>query len=64
MRIRDLNPSARVLMIGMDADEGAFLRAVGAGVHGYLLHEASAADLIAAIRAVARREAVCPAQFC
>ena len=63
-RVRDLNPNAQVLMIGMDADEGTFLRAVRAGVRGYLLHEASAADLIAAIRAVARREAVCPSQFC
>jgi DNA-binding NarL/FixJ family response regulator len=63
-RMRDLNPNTQVLMIGMDADEGAFLRAVRAGVSGYLLHEASAADVVAAIRAVARREAVCPSQFC
>jgi DNA-binding NarL/FixJ family response regulator len=62
--MRDLNPNAQVLMIGMDADEGAFLRAVRAGVSGYLLHEASPADIITAIRAVARREAVCPSQFC
>jgi len=63
-RMRDLNPNARVLMIAMDADEGAFLRAVRIGVSGYLLHEASPADLITAIRAVARREAVSPPQFC
>ncbi len=63
-RMRDLNPNAHVLMIGMDADEGIFLRAVRAGVRGYLLHEASATDLIAAIRAVARHEAVCPSKFC
>lgn len=63
-RMRDLNPNAHILMIGMDADEGAFLRAVRAGVSGYLLHEASAANVVAAIRAVARREAVCPSRFC
>jgi len=63
-RMRDLNPNAQVLMVGMDPDEGAFLRAVRTGVSGYLLHEASPADLIAAIRAVARREAVCPSKFC
>jgi DNA-binding NarL/FixJ family response regulator len=63
-RMRNLNPNAQVLMIGMDADEGTFLRAVRAGVSGFLLHEASAGDLIAAIRAVARGEAVCPTQFC
>jgi DNA-binding NarL/FixJ family response regulator len=63
-RMRDLNPNAQILMIGMDADEGTFLRAVRAGVSGYLLHEASAADLITAIRAVARQEVVCPSQLC
>jgi DNA-binding NarL/FixJ family response regulator len=62
--MRDLNPNAQVLLIGMDADQGAFLRAVRWGARGYLLHEALAADLISAIRAVARREAVCPPQFC
>jgi DNA-binding NarL/FixJ family response regulator len=63
-RVRDLNPKTRVLMIGMGTDEGVFLRAVRAGVSGYLLNEASAVDVIAAIRAVARGEAVCPSQLC
>lgn len=63
-RVRELNPRAQILMIGMDADESAFLRAVRAGVSGYLLNEASAADLLAAIRAVSRHDAVCPAQLC
>ena len=62
-RIRDLNTSLQVLMIGMEADEGVFLRAVRAGVSGYLLNEASAVDVIAAIRAVVRGEAVCPCQL-
>lgn len=64
IRMRDLNPNAQVLLIGMDADECAFLSAVRAGVRGYLLNEASAADVIAAIRSVARGEAVCPSQLC
>ena len=63
-RMRDLNTHAQVLMVGMDVDESAFLRAVRAGVSGYLLNDASAADVIAAIRAVARGEAVCPPQLC
>lgn len=63
-RMQDLNPNTQILMIGMDADEGAFLKAVRTGVSGYLLHEASATDVVAAIRAVARHEAVCPPQFC
>ncbi|HXQ35366.1 MAG TPA: hypothetical protein VN843_15215, partial [Anaerolineales bacterium] len=48
-RMRDLNTHAQVLMVGMDVDESAFLRAVRAGVSGYLLNDASAADVIAAI---------------
>jgi len=63
-RMRDLNPKAQILMIGMDADDAAFLKAVRAGVVGYLLNDASAADVIAAIRAVVRGEAVCPTQLC
>jgi DNA-binding NarL/FixJ family response regulator len=63
-RIRDLSPNLQVLMIGMDVDESAFLTAVREGVSGYLLNDASAVDVIAAIRAVARGEAVCPPQLC
>ena len=63
-RIRDLNPNVRVLMIGMDVDECAFIRAVRAGVSGYLLNDASASEVINAIQAVARGEAVCPSQLC
>jgi DNA-binding NarL/FixJ family response regulator len=32
--MRDLNPNAHVLMIGMGADEGTFLRAVRADIRG------------------------------
>jgi two-component system, NarL family, nitrate/nitrite response regulator NarL len=63
-RIGDLNPRVQVLMVGMDADEGAFLKAVRAGAGGYLLNEASTLEVIAAIRAVSRGEAVCPPQLC
>jgi DNA-binding NarL/FixJ family response regulator len=63
-RIRQLSPNVRVLMIGMDADGATFLSAVRAGVTGYLLKEASALEVIAAIRAVSQDEAVCPPQLC
>jgi len=62
-RLLDLNPKVRVLMVGMELDESAFLKAVRAGVGGYLLNEASAVDVIAAIRAIVRGEAVCPSQL-
>jgi DNA-binding NarL/FixJ family response regulator len=63
-RMRDLNPNAQVLLVGMDEDEGAFLRAVRAGVGGYLLHEATAVDVVVAIQGLARRQAICPPRFC
>lgn len=63
-RIRHLYPNVQILMIAAEADETAFVRAVRAGIAGYLLRDASALKVIAAIRAIARGEAVCPPQFC
>lgn len=54
----------KVLMIGMDPDEEQFMTTVRAGVMGYLLKDASASDVVAAVRSVSRGEAVCPAQLC
>jgi DNA-binding NarL/FixJ family response regulator len=53
-----------VMLIGMEEDEKQFLKAVRAGVSAYLLNDASASDVVAAIRAVARGEAVCPPRLC
>jgi DNA-binding NarL/FixJ family response regulator len=50
----------RVVMVDMDADESTFLKAVRAGVVGYVLKDASAVEVAATIRAVASGEAVCP----
>ena len=54
----------KVVMIGMDCDEEQFLTTVRAGVTGYLLKEASASEVVAAVRSVSRGEAVCPQQLC
>jgi two-component system nitrate/nitrite response regulator NarL len=54
----------RVVAIGMDSDEKQFLAAARSGVTGYLLQDASASDVVAAVRAVFRGEAVCPPQLC
>jgi len=54
----------KTVLIGMDADEKQFMAAVRSGVTGYLLKDASASDVIAAVRAVSRGEAVCPPQLC
>jgi DNA-binding NarL/FixJ family response regulator len=54
----------KVLMIGMEEDESVFFKAVGAGAAGYVLKDASAMDVVTAIRAVMRDEAVCPPRLC
>jgi DNA-binding NarL/FixJ family response regulator len=54
----------KIVRIGMDADEDQFLAMVRAGVTGYLLKDASASDVVSAVRAVFRGEAVCPPQLC
>jgi DNA-binding NarL/FixJ family response regulator len=53
-----------VALIGMDADEEQFMTAVRTGVTGYLLKDASAFDVISAVRSVYHCEAVCPPQLC
>lgn len=54
----------KAVVIGMDADEEQFLEAVRCGVSGYLLQDASASDVVNAVRAVVRGEAVCPPHLC
>ncbi|HUO24459.1 MAG TPA: response regulator transcription factor [Candidatus Aquilonibacter sp.] len=62
-RIQEQRPNARVLMVGMDAREDDFLHAVREGAAGYVLRDASAAEVVAAIRSVGAGEAVCPPRF-
>ncbi len=54
----------RAVLIGMKPDEEQFLAAARAGVTGYLLKDVSHSDVIAAVRAVFRGEAVCPPKLC
>ena len=56
-------PELRIILIGVDEKEEDFLNAVRSGVVGYIQREASALDVINAVRAVARGEAVCPPQL-
>jgi DNA-binding NarL/FixJ family response regulator len=53
-------PDVRIVMVDMDMDPDTFLRAVREGVVGYVVKDASAAEMAATIRAVAAGEAVCP----
>jgi len=54
---------SKPVMVGMEEDEATFLQAVSEGVLGYVLKNASAAEIVRVIRAVASGEAVCPPQF-
>ena len=57
-------PEIKVVLFGMDEDAGAFLHAVRLGIVGYVLKDASAAEIIEAILAVAQGRAVCPPSLC
>jgi len=59
-RLQAAIPGLRVVMIDMDLDESTFLRAVREGVVGYILKDASAVEVAAAINAVASGQAICP----
>ena len=61
---RETGRAIKTIVIGMDAERAPLLEAVRCGVTGYLLKDASAADVTAAVRAVARGEASCPPQMC
>lgn len=61
---RDSSERLKVLLVAMDEDEQLFLRAVRAGAVGFVAKDASALDVVTAVRSVARGEAVCPARFC
>jgi DNA-binding NarL/FixJ family response regulator len=56
--------SCRIILVGMEPDEEQFIAAVRSGVTGYLLQDASASDVVAAVRAVSQGKAVCPPQLC
>ena len=53
-----------IVLFGMEEDPRDFLMAVQAGVVGYLPKNASTGDILAAVRGVAQREAVCPPKLC
>jgi DNA-binding NarL/FixJ family response regulator len=62
--VRAAVPGLKVVMIGMDPDREVFLRAVRDGIVGFVLKDASALEVAAAVRSVANNEAVCPPNLC
>jgi len=53
----------RRILVAMEDDSSHFLRAVRSGAWGYVLQDASAADVVNAIRSVAEGQAVCPPRY-
>ena len=61
---RDSVPDVGLVLIGMEHDAEQFVTAVRSGVSGFLLNDASASEIVSAVRSVARGEAVCPPDLC
>ena len=57
-------PGIKLLLFGMNEDPDMFLKAVFLGMCGYLLKDASAAEIVAAVSAAVRGEATCPPSLC
>ena len=53
----------KFILIAMADEPKQFLKAIRYGAVGYVLQDASAADVVNAIRAVGRGEAICPPQY-
>ena len=62
--LQEFIPGIKILLFGMDEDPNVFVRAVRRGIAGYVLKNASAAELLEALRTVAQGDAACPNQFC
>ncbi|MGA2098734.1 MAG: response regulator transcription factor, partial [Candidatus Acidiferrum sp.] len=63
-RVRQAAPEVRMLLVGMTEDETEFFQYVRAGINGYLPRDASAEDVLEAMRAVQAGEAVCSGALC
>jgi DNA-binding NarL/FixJ family response regulator len=58
--IHEVAVRTRILMIGMEDDQEMFLKAVQAGAEGYLLRDASAKQILAAVHRLKQNAVVCP----
>lgn len=62
--LRNAIPGLKIVMIGMNPDKEFFLQAVREGIAGYMLKDASAVEMAAAVRSVANNQAICPVELC
>lgn len=57
-------PDVKLVMIGMEADGQHFLRSIREGAMGYIVRDASALEVVSAVRTVASGGAVCSPELC
>jgi DNA-binding NarL/FixJ family response regulator len=57
-------PEMKLVLFGMNDDPATFLRAAFLGTCGYMLKDASLAEMVAAVLAAVRNEATCPPNLC
>jgi DNA-binding NarL/FixJ family response regulator len=62
--LHEENSELRIILIGMEDDPEMFMSAMRLGARGYVLKDASALEIVTAIRRVGCGEAVCPADLC
>jgi DNA-binding NarL/FixJ family response regulator len=53
----------KCVLVAMEDDHSRFLTAIRRGARGYVLQDASAVEVVSAIRTVAEGEAVCPPRY-
>ncbi len=63
-KIRSATPEALILLIDVSSDETNFLQCIRAGVRGYLPRDASAEDVVEAVKSIHGGKAVCPGTLC
>jgi DNA-binding NarL/FixJ family response regulator len=63
-KVRTTASKVQILLIGLTGEEAEFLQGVRAGVRGYLPRDASAEDVVEAVRALQGGEAICPGTLC
>jgi two-component system response regulator DevR len=62
-RNQHINRLNKCVLVAMEDDPKSFLSAIRLGALGYVLQDASAAEVVTAIRCVAHGEAVCPSRY-
>lgn len=63
-KVRAATPEVMILLIDVSGDEASFLQCIRAGVRGYLPRDATAEDVVEAVKAIQAGKGVCPGTLC